>query len=89
MILRLTGVLILIAAAMGTIAAALGLRKAPEKIREITWSSLFTASGMSGVGFGLAFSSGLSRWFLVIAGVLGYLYGVALSPSKRRQQSQP
>jgi hypothetical protein len=88
MILRLIGALILIGAVAGTVVAVLGLRRAPEKIREITWSSLFTAGGMLCVGFGLAFSSGVSRWGLVIGGVFAYLYGLALALAKSRRKKQ-
>jgi hypothetical protein len=88
MILRLIGVVILLAAAMGTVVAVLGLRQSPEKIREITWASLFTAGGMLCVGFGLAFSAGVSRGVLIIGGILAYLYGLALSLTKRHEQSQ-
>lgn len=35
-------------------------------------------------GFGLAFSSGMSRIVLVVGGIAGYLYGRVMSRAKRR-----
>ena len=83
MVLRLIGVLMLGGAVVGTIFGVLGLRKAPERIRDIGWESACTSGGMLCVGFGLAFASGLGRGVLVIGGILAYLYGVALGVVKR------
>jgi hypothetical protein len=46
--------------------------------------SLFTLGGVLMAGFGLAFSSGMSRIVLVVGGIAGYLYGRVMSRAKRR-----
>lgn len=83
MILRLVGLFILVGAVMGTVVAVLGLRTAPEKIRDLTLASLFTLAGAVMLGFGLAFSSGVSRIVLVVAGLISYLCGLVSGLSKR------
>jgi hypothetical protein len=88
MILRTVGVLILFGAAIGIVVAVLGLRRSPEKIRDVSIASLLTGGGMLCIGFGLAFSFGISRAVLVFGGGVAYLYGLALGFRKWRRRSR-
>jgi len=89
MFLRMLGLLILAAAILGTVVAVLGLKAAPESVRKLSVASLFTSIGVVALGFGLAFSSGLSRIVLVAAGITSYLYGLALGYVNKRKDTEP
>jgi hypothetical protein len=82
------GILTLVGAVVGLVVAAIGLQKSPEKIRHLSAASLLTSGGLLGVGFGLAFAVGLAQEILVAGGISAYLYGFALSLSKRRRRTQ-
>lgn len=88
MMLRIVGVLILFGAVVGMVVAVLGLRRAPEKIRDVGIESLLTAGGMLCIGFGLALASGISRAILIFGGGVAYVCGLALGLTKRRRRSR-
>jgi hypothetical protein len=65
--------LLLGATVIGTEVAVLGLRVAPEKLREVTFAGPFTLGGALVVGFGLAFSSGMGTdlyWSLAVSSAI-------------------
>jgi ABC-type uncharacterized transport system permease subunit len=88
MILRMLGVAILVGALLGALMAVAALRAAPERIRDVSLASLFTGSGMAGVGLGLAFGSGPARIVLVIGGIAAYLYGLGLGYVRKWRRAE-
>jgi hypothetical protein len=83
--LRVIGILVRAVAVAGTVTAVFALRRTPGKIRDIDLARLLTVCGLLCLGFGLAFSVGLSRVGLVSFGVLSYALSPALSVVQRRR----
>jgi hypothetical protein len=83
MLLRVLGLIVLVLVFLSVTTFLFGVRERPEVIRRLGLDALLPSAGLLLLGFGLAFSSGVGRVFLVGAGIATYLAAIVLALAKR------